>query len=145
MIRATIWGVTRRWMTPAGGLRMYPTFRPDKALQVDAPEKLNAWVTRLEEASDTNISSLPAFLDALRQRHDHFHAMGGRLSDHGLAHCFASPCSEKQAAAIFDKARAGKAATGDEYQQFASFLMLFFGRLNAENGWTKQLHVVALG
>ena len=41
----------------AGGsgndLRIYPTFRPDKALQVDAPEKFNAWVTRLEEASDT--------------------------------------------------------------------------------------------
>jgi glucuronate isomerase len=128
----------------AGDLRMYPTFRPDRALQVDAPEKFNAWVSRLEEASDTNISSLPTFLDALRRRHDHFHAIGGRLSDHGLAHCFASPCSDKQAAAIFDKARSGKAASGDEYEQFASFLMLFFGRLDAEKGWTKQLHVGAL-
>jgi len=126
-----------------GDLRMYPTFRPDKALQVDAPEKFNAWVSRLEEASNTNVASLPAFLDALKQRHDHFHAIGGRLSDHGLAHCFALPCSEKDAAAIFDKARAGKAASGDEYKQFASFLMLFFGRLDAEKGWTKQLHVGA--
>jgi glucuronate isomerase len=125
-------------------LRIYPTFRPDKALQVDAPEKFNAWVARLEEASDTNVSSLPSFLDALKQRHDHFHAMGGRLSDHGLAHCYASPCSDKQAAAIFDRARSGKAANGEEYEQFASYLMLFFGRLDAEKGWTKQLHLGAM-
>jgi glucuronate isomerase len=132
----------------AGGseqdLRIYPTFRPDKALQVDAPEKFNAWVQRLEEASNVNIALLPAFLDALKQRHDHFHARGGRLSDHGLSHCFASPCSDKQAAVIFDKARAGKAASSNEYEQFASFLMLFFGRLDAEKGWTKQLHLGAL-
>ena len=127
-----------------GELRMYPTFRPDMALQVDTPEKFNAWVTRLEEASDTDIASLHSFLDALKQRHDHFHARGGRLSDHGLPHGFASPCSDKQAAAIFDKARAGAAANGDEYEQFASFLMLFFGRLDAEKGWTKQLHLGAL-
>jgi len=128
----------------AGDLRIYPTFRPDKALGVDAPEQFNAWVQRLEEAGNVNIASLPAFLDALKQRHDHFHAHGGRLSDHGLAHCFASPCSEKEAAAIFNKVRSGKTPSGDEYEQFASFLMLFFGRLDAEKGWTKQLHLGAL-
>jgi glucuronate isomerase len=125
-------------------LRIYPTFRPDKALGVDAPGKFNAWVTRLEGASNTSIASLPSFLDALKQRHDHFHTHGGRLSDHGLAHCFATPCSEREAAAIFDKARSGTAASGDQYEQFASFLMLFFGRLDAEKGWTKQLHLGAL-
>jgi glucuronate isomerase len=128
----------------AQDLRIYPTFRPDKALQVDVPEKFNVWVKRLEQASNVNIASLPAFLDALRKRHDYFHAQGGRLSDHGLAHCFASFCTEHQAAATFDKARSGKPPSGDEHQQFASFLMLFFGRLDAERGWTKQLHLGAL-
>jgi len=128
----------------AQDLRIYPTFRPDKALQVDAPEKFNAWVKRLEAASNVNVASLADFLDALKKRHDYFHAHGGRLSDHGLARCVASPCSEKQAGAIFDRARSGEAASADEYEQFASFLMLFFGRLDAEKGWTKQLHLGAL-
>jgi glucuronate isomerase len=128
----------------AQDLRIFPTFRPDKALQVDAPGKFNAWLKRLEEASNVNVASLPAFLDALKQRHDYFHEQGGRLSDHGLAHCFASPCSEREAAAIFDKARSGKSASADEYEQFAAFLMLCFGRLDAEKGWTKQLHLGAL-
>src|SRR5204863_2271420 len=37
------------------GLRIYSTFRPDKALRVDEPETFNAWVERLEQASDTSI------------------------------------------------------------------------------------------
>jgi glucuronate isomerase len=31
-----------------------------------------------------------------------------------------------------------------EYAQFASFMMLFFGQLDAKRGWTKQLHLGAL-
>jgi glucuronate isomerase len=44
---------------------------------------------------------------------------------------------------IFDRARAGKAATPDEHRRFAGNLMLLFGRLDAEKGWTKQLHIGA--
>ncbi|HZR66503.1 MAG TPA: glucuronate isomerase [Terriglobales bacterium] len=125
-------------------LRVYPTFRPDKALAVDVPEAFNAWVERLEAASNIDISSLPAFLDALRQRHDAFHAAGGRLSDHGLPYCYSNPCSEHKALAIFSSARAGHAATPEEREQFAAFLMIFLGRLDSEKGWTKQLHLGAL-
>ena len=40
--------------------------------------------------------------------------------------------------------RAGTAATPEETNQFAAYLLLFFGRLDAEKGWTKQLHLGAL-
>jgi glucuronate isomerase len=126
------------------GFRVYPTFRPDRALQVHAPEAFNAWVDRLERASNVGISSLQDFLDALARRHDSFHRHGARLSDHGLPHCYATPCTERQAQAIFAKARAGSAATNEEQHHFASLLMLFFGRLDAQRGWTKQLHLGAL-
>ena len=126
------------------GFRTYPTFRPDKAMLVHRPDLFNAWVARLEQASNVAASSLRNFLEALKQRHDFFHAHGGRLSDHGLPRCYAAPCSEQQAAAIFSRARAGSAATREEQEQFASFLMLFFGRMDAERGWTKQLHLGAL-
>ncbi|HWJ47148.1 MAG TPA: glucuronate isomerase, partial [Candidatus Udaeobacter sp.] len=58
--------------------------------------------------------------------------------------CLATPCSEKTAAAILENARDRKAISGEEATQFASFLMLFFARLDAEKGWTKQLHLGAL-
>jgi glucuronate isomerase len=65
------------------------------------------------------------------------------LSDHGLNHCYADFCSQATAAAIFERARGGQAAGAQEQSQFASFLMLYFGQLDAEKGWTKQLHLGA--
>jgi glucuronate isomerase len=123
--------------------KVFPAFRPDKGLNVHLPEMFNAWVARLEAASNTSIGKLADFLDALRRRHDFFHQMGGRLSDHGLNHAYADFCPEAEAAAIFDKARAGHAATPREQGRFAANLMLFFGHLDAEKGWTKQLHLGA--
>lgn len=124
--------------------RIYPTFRPDKALQVDTPDEFNSWIRRLGQAADVHIVSLTDFLEALNKRHEAFHEHGARMSDHGLPYCYATPCSETQAAEIFSKARSGRAANSDEFERFASFLMLFFGKLDADRGWTKQLHLGAL-
>ena len=124
--------------------RVLPAFRPDKALAVNQPEHFKPWLGRLAKASDIDIGSFSAFLKALASRHDYFHAHGSRLSDHGINHCFADFCPEKTAAAIFEKARRGKPVSAAEHAKFASFMMLFFGRLDAEKGWTKQLHLGAL-
>jgi glucuronate isomerase len=122
--------------------RVFPAFRPDKALAVGKAEFV-PWIERLSQAANVDIRDLNSFLKALRQRHDYFHSLGCRLSDHGLDHCYATRCPERAAATIFSKAREGQAITDDEHTQFASFMMLFFGRLDAEKGWTKQLHLGA--
>lgn len=124
--------------------RMLPAFRPDKALTVNAPAGFNAWVEQLASAANVAITSFSAFISALEKRHEFFHAQGCRLSDHGMNHCFADFCSEKVTAGIFDKARKGSTVTPLEHSQFASFMMVFFGHLDAKRGWTKQLHLGAL-
>ncbi len=124
--------------------RMLPAFRPDKALTVNAPASFNPWVEQLAAAANVDINGFSAFISALERRHDYFHAQGCRLSDHGLNHCFADFCSEKVAAGIFKKARQGEPVSALEQSQFASFMMIFFGRLDAKRGWTKQLHLGAL-
>jgi len=124
--------------------KVFPTFRPDKAMNVLHPAAFNEWTNRLAAAANLEIESFGGFLDALKKRHDDFHAIGGRLSDHGLERCFAAHCSDGEAAAIFNRVREGDPASEEEHEQFASYLMLFFGRLDAENGWTKQLHLGAM-
>ncbi|MEM8681762.1 MAG: glucuronate isomerase, partial [Planctomycetota bacterium] len=121
--------------------KVFPTFRPDMALKVDQPETWNAWVDQLATISDMHIANLDHLTTALRRRHDAFHALGGRLSDHGVSYFSTTVCDEGTAARIFDSARVGVAATPEEQEQFASFLMVFFGRLDAEKGWTKQIHL----
>jgi glucuronate isomerase len=97
----------------------------------------------LQAVADTHIGTLAEFVDALGKRHDFFHAMGGRLSDHGMNHAYADFPSDSEARAIFDRTRAGHAATPDEHRRFASHMMLLFGRLDAAKNWTKQMHLGA--
>jgi glucuronate isomerase len=122
--------------------RVFPAFRPDKALAVGDRE-FWPWVEKLSQVANLDVRDLKTLLQALENRHDYFHATGCRLSDHGLEHCYATPCSERAAAAIFAKAREEQSITEKERTRFASFMMLFFGRLDAEKGWTKQLHLGA--
>ena len=122
--------------------RVLPTFRPDQALAIGRPDFL-PWIEGLSKAAKVDVGDLNSLLQALRSRHEFFHSVGCRLSDHGLDHCYATPCSERAAAAIFSKVRGGKSIAEDERAQFRSFMMLFFGRLDADKGWTKQLHLGA--
>jgi len=122
---------------------VFPCYRPDKSLNVHLPDAFNSWVARLETVSNTSIASFSSFVDALKKRHDFFHQMGGRLSDHGINYAYADFCGESEAARIFDRARAGHAATPQEQACFGSYMMLRFGHWDAEKGWTKQLHLGA--
>ena len=119
-----------------------PTFRPDNALKIGKSDFL-LWVEKLSQAANVDIRDLQSFLEALRRRHDFFHSIGCRLSDHGLDHCYATLCSERTIASIFSKVRDGKPLMGGDRILWTAFLMFFFAQLDAEKGWTKQLHLGA--
>jgi glucuronate isomerase len=123
--------------------RVYPAYRPDKALKVSDPGAFNPWLERLGTAARVPIRSFDDFLGALKTRHDDFHAIGCRLSDHGLETALSEPCTHEQAASTFRAARNGHAAPPDDAARFGSFLMLQFGHWDAHRGWTKQLHLGA--
>jgi len=129
----------------ASGLptKVYPTFRADRVMDPHQPDVFNAWVDKLAATANVHIARLTDLLDALRKRHQAFHDIGGRLSDHGLDQCYAADCTEDEAKSIFLKARGGASATPEEREAFASYMMVFFGHLDADKGWTKQLHLGA--
>ena len=129
----------------ASGLptKVYPTFRADRVMDPHQPEVFNPWIDTLAQTANVDIVQFKDLLDALGKRHQDFHDFGGRLSDHGLDQAYAADCSDAQATAIFAKARSGSAATPQEREAFASYMMVFFGHLDAAKGWTKQLHLGA--
>jgi len=123
---------------------VFPTFRPDGAYLISNPEIFNAWVEKLAVTAETQILKFEDFLQALGKRHQDFHDLGCRLSDHGLDQCYAERCSEAEAEVLFNKVRVGKTPNPSECAQFASYMMIFFGKMDAEKGWVKQLHLGAL-
>ncbi|HWB01632.1 MAG TPA: glucuronate isomerase [Verrucomicrobiales bacterium] len=121
--------------------QILPTFRPDALLKIDQAETWNRYVDRLAQAADTDVTWFSGLLAAFEKRHEFFHQQGCRLSDHGLPQAVASFCDEKEAAAIYDKARAGGQVSAEEQQKFATFIMVRSGELDAQKGWVKQLHL----
>lgn len=125
------------------GTRVFPAFRPDNALRTQHPPAFNHWTDQLAARTGRKVAGLGDFENALRERHDEFHRHGCRLSDHGLNRCYAEQCSEGEASSLFARLRSGTELTVAESEKLNSYLMLFFGRLDAEKGWTKQLHLGA--
>lgn len=127
------------------GIQMLPTWRPDKSLAVHTPEAFNSWIARLETAAGIEIGdTFSDLLAALRSRHDAFHAMGCRLSDRGLLTVDAEDYTEAAVSAAFRKARAGTTPDAKECARFRSALLHELAVMDAEKGWTMQIHYGAL-
>lgn len=123
---------------------VYPAFRPDKTHALGDVKAWNAYVDRLGAAAGVRIATLDDLLDAIRKRHAFFHQMGSRLADHGLTHLPDTACSDADASRIFGAARNGLNIEPIDQDRFTVYLMLFFGALDAEKGWVKQLHLGAM-
>jgi glucuronate isomerase len=124
--------------------RVYPTYRPDRALALHDVAAYNDWVDRLGQTVGTDIRSFDDLLAALKSRHDDFHAAGCRLSDHGLESALSEPCTITQASDVFTLLRSGRNVTPAAAALYGSFLMREFGRWDAHRDWTKQLHLGAM-
>ncbi len=125
-------------------VRVHTAWRPDQAMAVEDLQAFNAFIDKLEELCNLEIGDFHAYIGALRQRHDHFHKHGCRLSDHGLATAYAEDYTESDIKRIFAEMRSGKEPTGHEMLQFKSAMMVEFGLMDAERGWVQQLHLGAL-
>src|SRR3989442_3022724 len=124
--------------------RVYPTWRPDKALAVEDPAAFNAWVGKLERAAGREVSSWSSFLEALDARHAAFHERGCRASDHGLEHLYAEPWADAEVAPSFGRLRAGNAMELGEGLRYKSALLHRLALLDHARGWAQQFHLGAL-
>jgi glucuronate isomerase len=124
---------------------VYPTWRPDKAFAVEDPAAFNAWIARLEQASGMAVGGrLSSLLDALKARHDAFHEMGCRASDHGLETLWVEPAPAAELDAAFDALRAGRAPGAGEAITLKSALLYELALLDHARGWAQQFHLGAL-
>ncbi|WP_017730500.1 glucuronate isomerase [Nafulsella turpanensis] len=125
-------------------INVLPAFRCDKILAIDSPEVFLPYVQKLEAASGISISNFQQLLDALKNRHDFFHEMGCRLSDHGLETMYAEEYSAGEITKIFDKAFNKQSISKEEVLKFRSAMLEHMALMDHEKGWTQQFHLGAL-
>jgi glucuronate isomerase len=124
--------------------RILPAFRPDKAMNVDDAASFNTYLSKLETAANTSISTYKDYLDALKDRHDFFATMGCSVSDHGLEQIYAEDYTQAEVEAIFNKVHSGKELSLEEKNKFRSAMLEIFAVWDWEKGWVQQYHLGAL-
>ena len=125
-------------------IKVLPTFRPDKAMGVDNEIVFVDYVNSLAAAADMEIQSLADYKKAIAARHDFFHSVGCRLSDHGLEQIYADDYTEQEIAHIFERLMTGKTINQKEKVQFKSAMLVYFAHLDHAKGWTQQFHLGAI-
>ncbi len=116
------------------GVRVLPSFRPDRALGIEKPEYGN-YLSRLGE-----IGSFAQLVSVLKERLRFFVSLGCRVSDHGMEAVPFAPATEAELEVIFQKRLAGKIPTAQEQKQFKTGLLLALGREYHRLGIVMQLH-----
>jgi len=125
-------------------IKVLPAFRPDKAMAVDDTSSFNKWVDQLAMITDRDIGSYDQFLDSLRQRHEFFHEMGCRLSDHGLEEPYAEDYTNSELVSLFDEIRGGHDLNPIKIRVFKSAMLFELAVMDHERSWTQQFHFGAL-
>jgi glucuronate isomerase len=126
------------------GVKVFPAYRPDKAMEVNNTAHFALYVRKVEEVTNTTIHHFADYLAALKSRHNFFGTMGCNVSDHGLEEIYAEEFSDTEIETIFVKANGGIALTVTEQRKFKSCMLLQFAEWDWEKGWIQQYHLGAL-
>ncbi len=116
-----------------------PSFRPDKALNIDKAGWLD-YIVKLSEASGIKIDSMDALKAALSVRMAHFAAHGCRASDHGLDFMVYAEADDRTLNGILEKGLAGESVRDAEAEAFKTHLLVFCAREYVRLGWVMQIH-----
>ena len=125
-------------------IKVLPAYRPDKAMAVEDLPSFNQWLDALGAITGSDIASYAQLLESLASRHQFFHEMGCRLSDHGLEQPYSDSFTEAEISAIFTKARQHKSLVPEEIGKFKSAMLHELAVMDCEKGWTQQFHFGAI-
>ncbi|MBQ5798728.1 MAG: glucuronate isomerase [Clostridia bacterium] len=119
--------------------KVAPTFRPDKALNIDKAGWAD-YLAQLSQVANISIKGITDLKNALNKRIDFFDLHGCRASDHGLDYIVYVPKSEKECDKIMKKALKGKKIAQSDADAFKTNLLQFCATEYHKKGWAMQLH-----
>ena len=125
-------------------VKVKPSFRPDKALQIDKTAQFRQYVATLSEVSGIAITDVDGLVAALKSRIAFFAAHDCSISDHGLSclpYTFVLSDAEKKEFEDFLKADGAVFSNPDA---FAGYVLTALSKDYHERGWVQQFHLGAI-
>jgi glucuronate isomerase len=125
-------------------IRVLPSFRPDKASEMEKGQAFVDWIQKLEKTVGYSIADFVTLIKALQERHDFFHEMGCRISDHGHTNFYGEEYTPTEVNAIFAKALKGEKVSVLEIDKYKSAVLFELALMNKKKSWAQQFHVGAI-
>ena len=134
----------RQFAQRPAGLKMFPSFRPDKAYATGDTAAFLEYVAALSAVSNVKINSFDDLVGALHERMSLFSELGCRSADHGPESLYFDSEGLSKAPSLFKKVQGGKKLTLEERLQFRCALLVQLCKHYHELGWVQQFHLGAL-
>lgn len=120
--------------------KVYPAYRPDKALNIDA-KTYPEYIKTLGDTENTEIKTFKDLTTVLGKRMDLFEELGCRASDHAFTYVPCVKATEAELDAIIAKGIKGEALDKVEIDKYRTMLMLYLGDQYAKRGWAMEVHM----
>lgn len=129
---------------PSLKTKVFPCWRPDKAINVERSNFFIPWIKALAEVTGKKIDNLNDMLAALDERLAFFIEHGCVASDHALDVIHYCKCTYEEANAVFLKGLAGSPISPKEEDIYKGYMMIHLGKKYHEYGMVQQYHIGAL-
>ncbi len=116
-----------------------PSFRPDKALNIDKAGWKD-YIDTLASVSGVAIDGIETLKEALGKRIEHFHACGCKASDHGLDYAVCRIADAATVDGIVKKGLSGACVTAEEAEMLKTDLLIYCAERYVRLGWVMQIH-----
>ncbi len=125
-------------------VKVLPAWRPDKAMAIENPAGWNHYLDQLSMVTGMEVATFRNLLEVLEERHEFFHTMGCRLSDHGINTFYSDSYTDQEIDRIFNQVRLGQPVSEESVRKFKSAMLYEFAVMDAEKGWVQQFHIGAI-
>ena len=116
-----------------------PSFRPDKALNIDKAG-WKEYIGTLSEVAGIKIDGVESLKAAIKSRIEFFNQCGCRASDHGLDRMVFAAADDKEVDKIIKAGLKGKAVSAEDAEKLKTCLLIFCAKEYNRLGWVMQLH-----
>ncbi len=129
---------------PSAFTKLFPTWRPDRALALQDLDGWNAWVDKLGRSADVSIANYRDFSTRSTDVTPSFTSSAVAPPTTGSTASSSPSTRRARCTSIFDKARATKALLADEVEKFRAALLHEFALMDHARGWVQQFHLGAM-